>query len=69
LKLDYIVTGSWSLKAAQEATRLIGAKNVNIALDARTANNGKFGNFDSVISGLINSPCRINLRVSPILDT
>jgi hypothetical protein len=31
------------LKAAQEATRLIGAKNVNIALDARTANNGKFG--------------------------
>jgi phosphoserine aminotransferase len=43
LKLDYIVTGSWSLKAAQEATRLIGAKNVNIALDARTANNGKFG--------------------------
>ncbi|PKX95798.1 O-phospho-L-serine:2-oxoglutarate transaminase [Aspergillus novofumigatus IBT 16806] len=43
LKLDYIVTGSWSLKAAQEATRLVGAKHVNIALDARTANNGKFG--------------------------
>ncbi|GFG18932.1 phosphoserine aminotransferase [Aspergillus udagawae] len=43
LKLDYIVTGSWSLKAAQEATRLVGAKYVNIALDARTANNGKFG--------------------------
>lgn len=43
LKLDYIVTGSWSLKAAQEATRLVGAKHVNIALDARTASNGKFG--------------------------
>ncbi|KAF7125515.1 hypothetical protein CNMCM5793_001754 [Aspergillus hiratsukae] len=43
LKLDYIVTGSWSLKAAQEATRLVGAKHVNIALDARTVNNGKFG--------------------------
>ncbi|RHZ67451.1 hypothetical protein CDV55_105444 [Aspergillus turcosus] len=43
LKLDYLVTGSWSLKAAQEATRLVGAKHVNIALDARTANNGKFG--------------------------
>ncbi|GIK06496.1 phosphoserine transaminase [Aspergillus viridinutans] len=45
LKLDYIVTGSWSLKASQEATRLVGAKHVNIALDARTANNGKFGNI------------------------
>ncbi|KAL1992933.1 hypothetical protein VTN49DRAFT_3690 [Thermomyces lanuginosus] len=43
LKLDYVVTGSWSLKAAQEATRLVGAKYVNIAVDARTANNGKFG--------------------------
>ncbi|GFF35991.1 phosphoserine aminotransferase [Aspergillus lentulus] len=43
LKLDYIVTGSWSLKGAQEAIRLVGAKHVNIALDARTANNGKFG--------------------------
>ena len=43
LKVDYIVTGSWSLKASQEAARLIGAKYVNIALDARKANNGKFG--------------------------
>ncbi|KAL1972493.1 hypothetical protein VTN31DRAFT_6907 [Thermomyces dupontii] len=43
LKLDYVVTGSWSLKAAQEATRLVGAKYVNIAVDARTANHGKFG--------------------------
>ncbi|KAJ5932746.1 hypothetical protein N7516_007235 [Penicillium verrucosum] len=43
LKLDYLVTGSWSLKAAQEASRMIGSKYVNIALDARKANNGKFG--------------------------
>ncbi|KAK2749412.1 Phosphoserine transaminase [Myotisia sp. PD_48] len=43
LKLDYIVTGSWSLKAAQEAKRLIGEKYVNIAVDSRDANGGKFG--------------------------
>lgn len=43
LKLDYLVTGSWSLKASQEASRLLGSKYVNIALDARKANDGKFG--------------------------
>ncbi|KIW16925.1 phosphoserine transaminase [Exophiala spinifera] len=43
LKLDYLVTGSWSLKASQEATRLLGAKYVNVALDARKGNNNKFG--------------------------
>lgn len=43
LKLDYLVTGSWSLKASQEAARLVGSKYVNVALDARTANDGKFG--------------------------
>jgi len=43
LKVDYLVTGSWSLKASQEATRLLGAKYVNVALDARKSNNGKFG--------------------------
>ncbi len=43
LKVDYLVTGSWSLKASQEATRLLGAKHVNVALDARKSNNGKFG--------------------------
>jgi phosphoserine aminotransferase len=43
LKVDYIVTGSWSLKAAQEATRLLGEKYVNIAVDARKPNGGKFG--------------------------
>ncbi|KAF2710690.1 phosphoserine aminotransferase [Pleomassaria siparia CBS 279.74] len=45
LKLDYLVTGSWSLKASQEATRLVGAKHVNVAVDARKLNNGKFGHI------------------------
>jgi phosphoserine aminotransferase len=43
LVVDYLVTGSWSLKASQEAARLLGAEHVNIATDSRTANNGKFG--------------------------
>lgn len=43
LKLDYIVTGSWSLKAYQEAVRLLGLEYVNLAADAREANSGKFG--------------------------
>jgi phosphoserine aminotransferase len=43
LKLDYLVTGSWSLKASQEAARLVGKDKINVAVDARKANNGKFG--------------------------
>jgi len=43
LKLDYIVTGSWSLKAYQEAVRLVGPEYVNLVVDAREANGGKFG--------------------------
>ena len=43
LKVDYLVTGSWSLKASQEAARLIGPKYVNVAFDARKSNDGKFG--------------------------
>jgi phosphoserine aminotransferase len=43
LKVDYLVTGSWSVKASQEAIRLLGAEHVNIAADARKANGGKFG--------------------------
>lgn len=43
LKLDYIVTGSWSLKASQEAARLVGTKYVNVAVNAKKANGGKFG--------------------------
>ena len=55
LQLDYIVTGSWSLKASQEATNLLeplanGQKArgfVNIVTDARTSNGGKFGTIPS----------------------
>ncbi|POS85285.1 hypothetical protein EPUL_003687 [Erysiphe pulchra] len=43
LKIDYLVTGSWSLKASQEATRLLGSKHVNIAADSRDINQGNFG--------------------------
>ncbi|KKP06669.1 phosphoserine aminotransferase [Trichoderma harzianum] len=43
LKLDYIVTGSWSAKAAAEAARLFGQDKVNIVADAKLSNNGKFG--------------------------
>ncbi|KAA8563701.1 hypothetical protein EYC84_011721 [Monilinia fructicola] len=38
LKIDYLVTGSWSLKASQEAARLVGPEHVNIVTDARKAN-------------------------------
>lgn len=43
LKLDYIVTGSWSAKASQEAARLIGANKINVVVDAKAKNGGKFG--------------------------
>lgn len=43
LKVDYIVTGSWSLKAYEEAKRLLGPQYVNLVCDARTINDGKFG--------------------------
>ena len=46
LRLDYLVTGSWSLKASQEAAALlepVGSNLVNVAVDARCDNAGKFG--------------------------
>ncbi|KAE8381151.1 pyridoxal phosphate-dependent transferase [Aspergillus bertholletiae] len=43
LRLDYLVTGSWSSKASQEAIRLLGSEYVNIASDSRKVNDGKFG--------------------------
>jgi phosphoserine aminotransferase len=42
MMLDYIVTGGWSLKAYGEALRL-GIGKVNLVVDARNHNNGKFG--------------------------
>ncbi|KAI1809025.1 phosphoserine aminotransferase [Poronia punctata] len=43
LRLDYIVTGGWSLKAYQEAGRLVGSEHTNLAADSRTVNDGQFG--------------------------
>ncbi|RFU72547.1 phosphoserine aminotransferase [Trichoderma arundinaceum] len=43
LKLDYIITGGWSQKAAAEAARLFGEDKVNIVADSREGNDGKFG--------------------------
>ena len=43
MRLDYLVTGSWSLKASQEAARLMGDESVNIVADARKSNTGRFG--------------------------
>lgn len=43
MRLDYLITGSWTLKASQEAARLMGPEYVNIATDARKENNGRFG--------------------------
>lgn len=46
LRLDYLITGSWSLKASQEAARLLeplGTGLVNAAVDSRKASGGKFG--------------------------
>ncbi|KAH8600778.1 pyridoxal phosphate-dependent transferase [Bisporella sp. PMI_857] len=43
LKIDYLITGGWSLKASQEGARLVGEEHVNIVSDARKINNGKFG--------------------------
>ncbi|KAK2589973.1 Phosphoserine transaminase [Conoideocrella luteorostrata] len=43
LKVDYLVTGSWSQKASVEGERLLGSEHINIAADARKTNGGKFG--------------------------
>ncbi|KAL8708147.1 MAG: hypothetical protein Q9220_006908 [cf. Caloplaca sp. 1 TL-2023] len=47
LRLDYLVTGSWSLKACQEASNLLqplGEGFVNVAVDSRE----KTGKFDNI---------------------
>jgi phosphoserine aminotransferase len=47
LKVDYIVTGSWSLKAYQEALRLLGPEHVHLVVDARKAA-GAEGTFGAI---------------------
>lgn len=65
LKLDYIVTGSWSLKAAEEATRLVGEKYVNIAVDARKENDGKFGKIPAEESWKLTPTSREGGKAAP----
>jgi phosphoserine aminotransferase len=43
LKIDYVITGGWSKKAAAEAERLFGSEHVNVVADSRDMNGGKFG--------------------------
>ncbi|KAL8864066.1 MAG: hypothetical protein Q9174_007477, partial [Haloplaca sp. 1 TL-2023] len=50
LRLDYLVTGSWSLKASQEAANLLqplGNDFVNVAVDSRRGSTGEFRNIPS----------------------
>ena len=59
LRLDYLVTGSWSLKASQEAANLLeplGKDIVNIATDARKSNGGKFGKIPDQSSWKLTPP-------------
>jgi phosphoserine aminotransferase len=43
LKVDYIITGGWSQKAAAEGARLLGPNHVNVVADGRK--DGKFGSI------------------------
>lgn len=42
-RIDYLVTGTWSQKASEEASRLVGEEMVNVAADAKAVNGGKYG--------------------------
>lgn len=69
LRLDYLVTGSWSLKASQEAIRLLGPEHVNIATDARKANDGKFGTIPPESSWqLSDTPAMVYLCENETVD-
>ncbi|KAI8614651.1 pyridoxal phosphate-dependent transferase [Chytriomyces sp. MP71] len=47
-KVDYVVTGAWSEKAAQEAQRLLGKDRVNVVVSTKAANhNGDIPSSDS----------------------
>ena len=46
IKMDYVVTGSWSKKAADEARRLANGGTVNVVADARKHSPG--GKFDNI---------------------
>ena len=72
LRLDYIVTGSWSLKASQEASRLIGPEFINVAVDARKAENApvngsKFGVIPPEQTWQLTQPYASASRTGPAL--
>ncbi|RAO68185.1 uncharacterized protein BHQ10_004197 [Talaromyces amestolkiae] len=69
LRLDYLVTGSWSLKANQEAVRLLGPSHVNVATDSRKINDGKFGKIaDESTWNLSEKPAMIYLCENETVD-
>ncbi|EED18800.1 phosphoserine aminotransferase [Talaromyces stipitatus ATCC 10500] len=69
LRLDYLVTGSWSLKANQEAVRLLGPTHVNVATDSRKLNDGKFGKIaDESTWQLSDKPAMIYLCENETVD-
>ena len=43
MRCEYVLTGGWSLKASQEATRLLGEDHVSIVTNAKQVNSGKWG--------------------------
>ena len=43
MRCEYVLTGGWSLKASQEATRLLGENHVSIVTNAKQVNGGKWG--------------------------
>lgn len=59
LRLDYLVTGSWSLKASQEAANLLeplGKGFVNVAVDSRKSASGKFDNIPAEDAWTLTQP-------------
>lgn len=64
--VDYLVTGAWSSKAAQEAERLIptvigNPVRVNRALDVKKLNNGKFGAIPPASEWQLTDPTKHNV--------
>jgi phosphoserine aminotransferase len=60
----------WSTKASQEAVRLLGSKYVNVALDAKAANDGKFGKIpDESTWKLSSKPAMVYLCENEVYNT
>ena len=48
MTMDYLITGGWSKKAYEEAVRL-GVGKVNVVIDSRKENGGKFGGIPAEV--------------------